>query len=151
MHEHATTSLAWLARRLVRWTAAMLLGLTVACGDEGSRAAERADKKEAAEAGETGKGAEAAEAGEAGDAAKENEGGTRVTLTEVAFANARIAVEPARVETGAASAGGLAVPGQVEFDPARVALISPRTAGRIERLLVVPGDRVASGQPVASL
>jgi RND family efflux transporter MFP subunit len=37
----------------------------------------------------------------------------------------------------------------VEFPPDRVALVSPRTGGRIERLMAVEGNRVGAGQPVA--
>ena len=77
--------------------------------------------------------------------------GNRVTLTEAGFETARITVEPARAEAASHVSGGLEVPGQVEFDPARVAIISPRTAGRIERLLVVPGSHVSAGETVALL
>ena len=73
----------------------------------------------------------------------------RVTLTEVAFQTAGIRVESVRSATGPAVAEDLEVPGTVDFDPRRVALISPRTPGRIERLLVVEGDRVDAGQTVA--
>jgi multidrug efflux pump subunit AcrA (membrane-fusion protein) len=37
----------------------------------------------------------------------------------------------------------------VEFDPSRVAVVSPRAAGRLERMSAVPGERVESGEPVA--
>lgn len=73
----------------------------------------------------------------------------RVTLTEAAFANTQIQVEEVRAVAEGGVSGALEVPGHVEFDPARVALISPRTTGRIERLTAVEGDRVAAGQPVA--
>ena len=76
---------------------------------------------------------------------------SRVTLSEAAFQTAGIRVEAARSATGAATGEELEVPGQVEFDPRRVALISPRTSGRVERLLVVEGDRVEAGQVVAQL
>lgn len=75
----------------------------------------------------------------------------RVTLTEAAVRNAAIMTEPVHVETDATVNGGITIPGQVEFDPARVAVISPRTAGRLERLLAVPGQRVTAGQTVALL
>ncbi len=73
----------------------------------------------------------------------------RVELSEVALENAGIAV--AAVETREVTAGpaGATVPGQVEFDPARVTLVSPRTSGRLERLTVVEGNQVRSGQPLA--
>ena len=75
---------------------------------------------------------------------------SRVTLSETAYASAGITTEPVREGVVAASTG-LSVPGQVEFDPRRVALISPRTSGRVEQLLVVEGDRVTAGQTVARL
>lgn len=75
----------------------------------------------------------------------------RVTLSEAAYTTAGIEVEPALGEESAQAAGGLEVPGDVEFDVRRVAILSPRVAGRIERLLVVTGDRVRAGQPVAFL
>lgn len=75
----------------------------------------------------------------------------RVTLSEAAFANAGIEVASASTERADGTLGGIEVPGQVEYDPARVALVSPRTSGRIERLVVVRGDRVAAGAPVAFL
>ncbi|ODT02985.1 MAG: hypothetical protein ABS52_11120 [Gemmatimonadetes bacterium SCN 70-22] len=97
-------------------------------------------------------GAETGEKREAGDA-KAGEGAkesaARVTLGEVAFRTAGILVEAPRSEALSAAGGGLQVPGQVEFDPARVAYVSPRTGGRLERLLAVPGDRVGAGQVVA--
>ncbi|MGH7577652.1 MAG: efflux RND transporter periplasmic adaptor subunit [Longimicrobiales bacterium] len=74
-----------------------------------------------------------------------------VALTEAAHRTAGI--ETAAVEERSlrlAMVGG-AVPGEVEFDPARVALISPRTSGRIERLLVVEGESVRAGEPVAEI
>jgi RND family efflux transporter MFP subunit len=75
----------------------------------------------------------------------------RVTLSEAAFATAEIAVEPALGQTLNQAARGLEVPGDVDFDARRVAIISPRVSGRIERLFVVSGDRVRAGQPVALL
>lgn len=72
-------------------------------------------------------------------------------LTEEAVRTAGIQVAPA--ETRAIAEGAVAdvIPGQVEFDPARMALISPRSSGRIERLTVVEGESVQGGQPVAYL
>jgi multidrug efflux pump subunit AcrA (membrane-fusion protein) len=72
-----------------------------------------------------------------------------VTLSEAAYRTAGIQVEPVAAEAIAAAGSGLQVPGQVEFEPERVAVISPRTGGRIERLTVVEGNRVRAGQTVA--
>ena len=139
------------ARRVTRWAAHLLLAYTAACGGEEGAAAEKPAGGEAAEAakGAAAEKRETGEAGEAGAAGKEGAGASRVTLTEAALATARLVVETPRLETVAGAAGGLDVPGQVEFDPARVALISPRAPGRLERLLAVPGDRVRDGQTVA--
>jgi len=71
-----------------------------------------------------------------------------VSLTEGAYGAAGIEVEAARAETPEQV---LEVPGQIEFDPRRVALVTTRTAGRIEHLAVVEGDQVRAGQPVARL
>lgn len=81
----------------------------------------------------------------------EHADGGRVTLSEAAFRTAQIQVRPV-VSTAAASIGeGVEVPGQVEMDPRRVALVSSRVAGRVERLNVVEGDRVGAGQTVGAL
>lgn len=72
-----------------------------------------------------------------------------VTLSEAAYRTAGIQVEAVAAEAVAAAGSGLQVPGQVEFEPERVAVISPRTGGRIERLTVVEGNRVRAGQTVA--
>jgi RND family efflux transporter MFP subunit len=119
--------------------------LTVtACSSDRKAEASADETTPAAEAGES---AGSGGAGETGEEAGPAAG--RVTLSEAAFATARIQVEPARAETAAQAGGGLEAPGQVDFDPARVAMISPRTSGRIERLAAVVGDHVAAGQPVA--
>lgn len=76
-------------------------------------------------------------------------GRDRVTLTPEAVAAARIESTPVVTEQGELAHAGLDVPGQVEFDPRRVALASPRAGGRLERLQVVEGDRVRTGQTVA--
>jgi membrane fusion protein, heavy metal efflux system len=73
----------------------------------------------------------------------------RVELGEAAVANAGIVVNEVAMRGVVAGANRPAVPGQVEFDPARVALVSPRTSGRIERLGAVAGDRVQAGQTLA--
>ena len=74
-----------------------------------------------------------------------------VKLTQAAFATAQIQVQPVQLGAPALTSPGLEVPGQVEFDPRRVAIISSRTDGRIERLAAVEGDRVGGGQVVALL
>ena len=83
--------------------------------------------------------------------AGEGEAG-RVELSEAAFRTAGITVQPVAVSTASARpASDLVVPGQVAHDPARLAVISSRVPGRLERLTVVEGDRVGSGQSVALL
>jgi len=71
-----------------------------------------------------------------------------VSLTDAAYIAAGIEVEAARAETPEQT---LEVPGQIEFDPRRVALVTTRAAGRIEQLAAVEGDHVRAGQPVARL
>ena len=98
--------------------------------------------------------ADAAASGSQDDHAEEGEhteGADRVTLTEAGLQTAQIRVDAVTAHTGDAANEGLVVPGQVEFDPRRVALISPRASGRIERLTVVEGDRAHAGQTVALL
>ena len=75
----------------------------------------------------------------------------RVELSEAAIQSAGIAVSEVGTRDVDNRQSGASVPGQVELDPARVALVSPRTAGRIERLMAVEGDRVRAGQPLALL
>lgn len=72
-----------------------------------------------------------------------------VTLTAEKAEAARIEVVQVVTEGGQLEHGGLTVPGQVEFDPHRVALASPRAPGRLERLAAVEGDQVRAGQAVA--
>ncbi len=88
---------------------------------------------------------------EAEVAEEEHSDEQRVTLTEAAMKTAEIVVEPAVSEQAARAAQGLEVPGEVHFDPRRVAIISPRIDGRIEQLFVVQGDPVQQGQVVATL
>ncbi|MHB1069810.1 MAG: efflux RND transporter periplasmic adaptor subunit, partial [Gemmatimonadaceae bacterium] len=45
----------------------------------------------------------------------------------------------------------LQVPGQIEADPQRVAVVSSRIAGQLDQLFVVEGDRVDAGRSVATL
>jgi RND family efflux transporter MFP subunit len=88
---------------------------------------------------------------EAGTADHGSTDAPQVILTEAALQTAGIQVEPVAEEPGTARGEALTVPGRVDFDPRRVALISPRIAGRVERLAVAVGDRVRAGQPVAEL
>jgi len=72
----------------------------------------------------------------------------RISLSETAYTAAGINVEVARLEVPEQA---LDLPGQVEFDPRRVTLITARSAGRVEQLEVVEGDRVRAGQVLARL
>jgi len=88
------------------------------------------------------------QAGEHADEHADEEG--VLELTEAALAGAGVTV--AEVETRDISSGpssSVTVPAQVAFDPARVALVSPRTAGRVEELTAVEGDEVRAGQVLA--
>ena len=109
----------------------LLLLLLPACSEKG--------------ADESTESTEEAEAGEEGEAPS-----TIVKLTESAARNADIRSELVAASTDAGG-GAFQTPGLVAFDPARVAVVSSRTAGRIERLAAVEGDRVGAGQPVAYL
>lgn len=120
--------------RLGVCAALMALVAASACGDKPDAAPKAAEAEHSDEHGE-------------GEEHAEEEG--RVTLSEAAHATAGIRVEPVGTSPIAASEAGLQVPGQVEFEPERVAMISPRVGGRIERLTVVEGDRVGGGQTVA--
>lgn len=73
----------------------------------------------------------------------------RVTLSEEAYQTAGIQVEEVRRDIDSSIAAEIQVPGQVEFDRSRMAFISPRTSGRIERVTVIEGDRVEAGAPAA--
>lgn len=75
----------------------------------------------------------------------------RVVLSAEAERTAGVLTTLARREGAASTAGWLTVPGQIEADPARVSLISPRVGGRLERLDAVVGQRVVAGQAVAHL
>lgn len=107
-----------------------------ACGRD-APPAEEAHGEEAPHAEGDGHG----EGGEAGEG--------RITLSEAAYRTAGIRVEAVAAEAVSAAGSGLQVPGQVEFEPERVAVVSPRAGGRIERLTAVEGDRVRAGQTVA--
>lgn len=76
---------------------------------------------------------------------------TVVKLSEAAFRTAQIVVQDVGSLAADDDARILEVPGQVEVDPRRIALVSSRVAGRIERLNVVEGDRVTENQVVGTL
>lgn len=130
-HERRSRSLLFITVLL------MLITSLVACSSGAESSAATTDSAEDSHA--------EGERHEEGDSAR------RVTLNPVAYQTANIRVEAVSTASGPSGAEDLEVPGQVEFDPRRVALISPRAPGRIERLLVVEGDRVAAGQTVALL
>lgn len=91
--------------------------------------------------------ADVAESEATHDAAEEG----RVELSVEAHRTAGI--ETAGVSAAAAEQTGehLEVPGEVDVDPRRIAVVSSRTAGRIETLLVIAGEQVRAGQTVATL
>lgn len=96
-------------------------------------------------AGDTGEAPDATEAAAPDDSV--------VTLTAEAIANAGIATESVRVNRAgsAATTRLLEVPGHVELDPRRVAVVSARVDGRLEQLRAVEGDQVAAGDDVATV
>lgn len=71
-----------------------------------------------------------------------------VTLTPAAAAAAEVRTETAAVR---AVTRRFAAPGELEWDGRRVFHITARTAGRLERVAAVPGDRVRAGQVLAEL
>lgn len=95
-----------------------------------------------------GGGAKEAEHGQDAHAEDAHAGDGSITLTAAAIKNAGIELAVASRATGAVSAA-IDAPGQVEADPSRIAFVSSRAAGRLERLAAVIGDRVDAGQVVA--
>ena len=71
-----------------------------------------------------------------------------VSLTPESMKGGGIAVEAARMIDAARTVRAL---GEFEFDPRRMAEVSARTAGRIEKLGAYLGDRVAAGQVLAEV
>jgi len=59
-------------------------------------------------------------------------------------------ISAARVET-AVLAGRISVPGELEFNARRLAEVSARVEGRIEKAAAVAGDRVVPGQILAEI
>jgi multidrug efflux pump subunit AcrA (membrane-fusion protein) len=75
----------------------------------------------------------------------------RLTLSDSAIRLAGITTAVARSAAELPDAVALAVPGEVAADPSRVALITPRVVGRLERLRAAVGEQVRAGTPVAEL
>ena len=74
----------------------------------------------------------------------------RVELTPASVRTAGIETLIAR-PASSRDFGITTVPGRVEVEPDRQALVTPRVAGRLERLHAAVGDRVTQGQVVADL
>ena len=88
-----------------------------------------------------------AHANEAPDAhAGEESGGDLVRLTPEIVAESGIVVEQAKVATLGES---LSLPAEIRFDTSRVANVSPRVSGIVDRLFVTEGDTVAYGDTLA--
>lgn len=134
----------WMTRRVPALLAILITLTLAACGEDESPA-DRPGGKAGTVEGESHAEGETHAEGEEEHGAEEG----RVTLSEAAYRTAGIQVQAVEAEDVAAAGSGLQAPGQVEFEPERVAVISPRAAGRIERLAVVEGDRVRAGQTVA--
>jgi cobalt-zinc-cadmium efflux system membrane fusion protein len=69
-------------------------------------------------------------------------------LNEKQVADARIAIEPARVRPVGAP---VIAPARVAFNDLRVAHVFSPVAGRVMKILAHPGDRVKTGTPLASI
>lgn len=103
--------------------------------------------KDADSTGEAAPEAGAAEPGEVPASAPD-----RVVLTAAAEQTAGIQVETVGAAAlGPATSAGLDVPGEVQIDSSRVAVVSSRAPGRIERLSAAQGQAVGAGQTVATL
>lgn len=74
-----------------------------------------------------------------------------VTLSGDAFRTAGIETAAVRASAAESTGDHLEVPGEVEVDPRRIAVVSSRTSGRLESLLVIAGEQVEQGQTVATL
>lgn len=73
---------------------------------------------------------------------------TRVQLTETAFRTSGIRLE--RVSSHPTSSDGIRVPAEIQFDPDRLAHISPLVNGQIISVSVTIGDRVEAGDELAT-
>ena len=71
-----------------------------------------------------------------------------VTLTPGGEAAAHIQTEPAATRT---LSRRVAAAGEIEFNARRLVHLTARTPGRVERVLVVDGDRVPEGQVLARM
>lgn len=71
-----------------------------------------------------------------------------VTLTPEGVAAAHIKIEPVSMRT---LARRITAPGELGFNARRLAHLTARTPGRVERVFVVRGDRVRKGQVLAEI
>ena len=71
-----------------------------------------------------------------------------IVLSAEAQADGGIAVAPAKTTV---LAGKIEAPGELEFNARRLAEVSARADGRIERVAAVVGDRVAAGQVLVEI
>ncbi len=96
-----------------------------------------------------------AAASEHGEAPSEQEHteseATQVQLSAEAFRTAGIVTAAVNASAAERSGEHLEVPGEVDVDPRRIAVVSSRTAGRVETLLVIAGEQVDAGRTVAAL
>ncbi len=147
MHASFFPSLLTRARITFGMVGTLTLMSLAGCGSDRGAPATRADTPPAGDA--------AGREVTAGAQTEEHEGEhtetDKVTLSESAFRTAQIDVQLVMAGSALNNADGLVVPGQVELDPRRIALVSSRTPGRLERLSVVEGDRVGAGQTVGAL
>jgi len=72
--------------------------------------------------------------------------GDKIIVPEGSLLRARLTVTPASTE---AVSSTLVIPGIVESDPARTAIVLPPLSGRVIELKVALGDRVVRGQTLA--
>jgi len=117
----------------------LLIGsvLVAVCGGEADRQAERDEAMAKGEA-------------LAEQAHAEPDAG-QVELSAEAFRTAGIVTAPVTASAAERTGEHLEVPGEVEVDPRRIAVVSSRTAGRVETLRVIAGEQVETGRTVATL
>jgi len=73
---------------------------------------------------------------------------TSVTLTPAALVAGDVRTEPAATRP---LSRRITAPGEIELNPRRLTHLTARTAGRVERVLAVEGDRVREGQVLAEI